>query len=251
MSGTQELLALGLSEKEVEVYLSALNLGSGTVLQISQRVGIPRTTVYSHVKTLITRGLMKGRDRFGKVYYESENPEKLKKIFEEQEREILRKKELLENLLPELESLYSLAKDRPSVRFFDYNRPDDLQKVREEIGRLRKQELINIFNYEKYGHYFSRSHVENILDNNISLKTLYIAKNKVVDLRIKKLLSKKNFSIKFLPEGKFGFLCEILVSDRYVYIAGTGGWLIISDPLFCHALHLLFEAMWGISEKVE
>jgi len=252
MKPKDDLLAFGLSEKEAHVYLSALELGYGSVLEIAKKSGISRTTVYTHIKNLIARGLMIGFKKFDKLYYAAEKPVKLKKIYEEQEKEVQRRREILQNLVPELESLYSLAKDRPSVRYFDYNNPDDLQIVRGEIEMLRtSDEIRNIFNYDQYGEYFSRSHVEKILKRVGGFKALYISKNKIVDLRVRPLLENKKFDLKFLPSGKFGFLCEILIADKNVYIAGNGGWLIISDKLFAHTLQLLFEAMWGIAERIE
>ncbi|MFA6537341.1 MAG: helix-turn-helix domain-containing protein [Patescibacteria group bacterium] len=250
MKLNEQLLALGLGQKEAHVYLSALELGYGTVLEIAKKAEINRTTAYTHIKNLISRGLIIGFKKFDKVYYAAEKPDRLQKLYEEQEREVIRRREILQNLVPELESLYHLAKDRPSVRYFDYNNPEDLKKVREEIELLRTDELFNIFNYDQYGEYFSRSHVEKILKRVQCFKALYISKEHYVDRKVKPLLENKKFNLKFLPGGKFGFLCEILITDRTVYIAGNGGWLIISDKLFAHTLQLLFEAMWGIAEKI-
>lgn len=247
---TQELLAIGLQDKEAEVYLSALQLGYATVQEIALKSGVNRTTAYTHIKNLIGRGLMNAVEKNDKVFYVAERPEKLKFIYEQKENEIRRRREMLEKIMPELESIYNIAKDKPSVRFYKYTNPDDLAYIRREIEDLRADELFNIFNYDLFKDYISRTHIERLLDSTQKFRSLYIAKNKIIDNKIRPLLGREKFKLKFLPEAKFGFLCEILIASDNVYIAGNGDWLIIKDKLFSQTLGLLFQALWGIAEAI-
>lgn len=249
MALTQELLAIGLSDKEADVYLAALQLGYSSVQEISQKANINRTTVYTHIKNLISRGLLSATEKNGKIFYVAERPEKLQYIYEQQENEIKRRRQMLDQIMPKLESIYNVAKDKPSVRYYSYNSPEDLKVVRQEIVQRRSNVMYNIFNYELYKEYVSRRHVQSILDSVQTFKTIYIANHKIVDSRLRPLLKNEKFFIKFLTEAKFGFLCEVLISDDNVYIAGKGDWLIIRDELFSQTLGLLFEALWGIAEE--
>lgn len=247
---TQELLSIGLENKEADVYLSALQLGYSTVQEIAIKSGVNRTTAYTHIKNLIGRGLMSAVEKNGKVFYVAERPEKLKFIYEQKENEIKRRRETLEKIMPELESIYNLAKDKPSVRFYKYDIPEDLAAVRREIEELRADEVYNIFNYEEFHDYINKAHIRNLIDATSKFRALYIGKNKVIDLRVRPFMDEDKFKLRFLPEAKFGFLCEVLVARDMVYIAGNSDWLVIKDKLFAHTLTLLFQALWGIAEAV-
>ena len=111
-----ELLNLGLSQKEAEVYLANLQLGLATAQKIAEKAEINRTTAYATIKNLITRGLINTVDKAGKQYFVAEKPEKLKYFYEQQERELQRRKETIDKIMPELESLYNFTANRSFVK---------------------------------------------------------------------------------------------------------------------------------------
>ena len=53
------LITLGLSDEEIQVYLAALEHGSISVLEIAKATNIPRTTVYLLIDSLVKHGLLK------------------------------------------------------------------------------------------------------------------------------------------------------------------------------------------------
>ncbi|NQT50198.1 winged helix-turn-helix transcriptional regulator [Candidatus Kuenenbacteria bacterium] len=248
MALTQELLAIGLTDKEAEVFVSALQLGYASVHEIAQKSGINRTTTYTHVKNLIARGLINVVEKNGKVFYVAEKPEKLKYIYEQQEKEIQRRRQTLDKIMPELESIYNLAKNRPSVRYYSYTDKNDLDYVRREIQNQRSSEVYNIFNHDLFSEHINRNHIQAILDSVQKFRILYISKNKILDRKVHPFIGHEKLKLKFLPEAKFNFLSEVLISDCNVYIAGNGSWMVISDKLFSQTLTLLFHALWGIAE---
>ena len=250
MSLTQELLTFGLSNKEADVYLSAMQLGLSSVQEIAEKAGLNRTTTYGYIKGLISRGLMSVVESRGRLSYTATKPEQLKTLTEQQEQQLRRRREALDGLLPQLESIYNLAKDKPSVQFFDHH-PDNLKKLRDEIVNLRSDEVYNLYNYEKFHEYTNRKHIQGILDSVQSFKAIYIAKSKILDPRIRAFQEHEKFKLKFLPEDRFGFLCEVLITDDRVYIARDKDSLIIKDRLFTQTLALLFNALWGLAERFE
>src|SRR3989344_2330280 len=92
----EALLGVGLTEKESEVYLALLSLGSSSAGQIIQKTGLHRAVVYDLLERLIEKGLVgyviKGR----KKYYESTNPQRLLDILKEKESKL---KSILPNLI--------------------------------------------------------------------------------------------------------------------------------------------------------
>ncbi len=72
-----QLEAVGLSAKAAALYLSLLQLGSGTVQDIASRAGLLRTTCYPLLEELEKRGLVTTTRSGKKAVYVAEHPEKL------------------------------------------------------------------------------------------------------------------------------------------------------------------------------
>ncbi|MBU1132281.1 hypothetical protein KKC32_03500 [Patescibacteria group bacterium] len=244
----QELLAFGMSNKEAEVYIAALQLGYASVQEISEKALINRTSAYTYIKNMICRGLINAVERNGKIYYVAEKPEKLKYIYEREENEIRRKRELLEQILPELDCIYNLAKEKPSVKYYENN--SDLEKIRAEILNVRALEILNIFNYQQFNKYINKRYIQSLIDSTEKFRVLYVANNKIVDPRIMPFLENEKFRMKYLSSERFGFLCEILIVGNNVYIAREKDCLLIDDALFSQTLALLFQALWGLAESI-
>ena len=245
---TQELVSFGLTDKEAEIYLATLQLGYATIQEVAQKACLNRTTVYPHIKNLIQRGLINAVERNGKVFYVAERPEKLQYIHEQKEKEMLRKREMLNQLMPQLESLYNIAQDKPTVKYFDYNDDNGLKNLRQEVKQSMKKQVFNIFNYERYHEYINKKHIEELLEGIDDYKAIYIAQNKAVDIRLDSFMQNDKLKLRYLPVDKFGFLCELLVSGDKVFISRDKDSLLIKDNLFSQTLTLLFSALWGIAE---
>jgi sugar-specific transcriptional regulator TrmB len=106
------LIGFGLKESEAQVYVAALELGPTTILEISKKTGIRRTTVYEIIKALISKGLMITESKGFKKLYCSTHPQNLVSIFEN-------KKETLEIVIPELTSLYKSKGGDNSIKTYE------------------------------------------------------------------------------------------------------------------------------------
>ncbi len=52
----QQIIDLGLSEKEADIYLTLLSMGSSTIDALAKETKIKRSTVYVQLKTLLKKG---------------------------------------------------------------------------------------------------------------------------------------------------------------------------------------------------
>lgn len=241
-----ELLNLGLSQKEAEVYLATLQLGMASVQKISRKAELNRTSCYTYIKNLINRGLISAIEKNGKQYFVAEKPEKLKYFCELQEQEILRRKQTIDKIMPELESLYKIASDRPSVKLF--NHKEELPLLQKEILEKRADEILNIYNYHEFKDATNVQYVKNLLDSTKSFKAIYIADQKVIMPKLRFMLDEKKVQIRFLPRSKFDLVCEIVVASDLISISRQTDSLIITDSLFAQTFKLLFMALWEIAE---
>ncbi len=78
------LVSLGFSEKEANVYLALLELGSRTVSPIARSANINRTTAYDILETLVAKGLVSISGKEPVQEYVAESPEKVLKLIEEE-----------------------------------------------------------------------------------------------------------------------------------------------------------------------
>ena len=70
---------LGLSEKEAQVYLSLIELGTGSVVQISKASQIKRPTTYLILDELKNRGIVTESQEKNRIIFAAEDPAVLEK----------------------------------------------------------------------------------------------------------------------------------------------------------------------------
>lgn len=104
--------AYGLEEKEAKVYLAALELGPTTVLEISRRTHLPRTTLYPILERLKEQGVFRVGKKKKTTIFTAEPPQRLRDQLQERARE-------LEDALPALEVLQETAQGGPGVTFYE------------------------------------------------------------------------------------------------------------------------------------
>ncbi len=103
---------IGLNEKEAQVYLALLELGSATVHPIANKANIKRPTTYLILDDLQKKGLISVVPREKKVMYTAESPEKLIN-------DLQKKQELVKRFMPNMLALYNAKKDKPQVLLFE------------------------------------------------------------------------------------------------------------------------------------
>lgn len=119
MAIAHDLQKIGLSEKESRVYLATLELTQSSVHEIAKKSGINRTTAYVILDTLIKKGLASTIQKGKKTYYMAESPEILETIFTLQKNDLESKQKKLENIIPQLRTMYNQREEVPMVRFFE------------------------------------------------------------------------------------------------------------------------------------
>ena len=107
----ETLTKIGLSKAESIIYLSLLKLGNSNVKDISKDTGFHRTNIYDVLELLKNKGLVAFIKKGKTFYYETTDPKNLYNMLEE-------KKEILKTLMPDLESLSKLNKEKISVSVF-------------------------------------------------------------------------------------------------------------------------------------
>jgi sugar-specific transcriptional regulator TrmB len=108
----------GFLEKEIAIYLAILELGRGTVAEISRKAGINRSTGYLILDSLAGKKLVSISGKEPKQEYAALSPANLVEYLEAQAKKQKSLAESAKEVLPELTSLYNVG-DRPRVYFYE------------------------------------------------------------------------------------------------------------------------------------
>ncbi len=122
-----ELLSqLGLSDKEINVYVTVLQQGKVTHTNVAKLTKINRTTVYSVAKDLIERGIITEDLGATKTYLVAKPPQELVISINKQRESIDKQARIAEKAVMELQSLIGGAKySIPKVSFIPEDKLDD------------------------------------------------------------------------------------------------------------------------------
>jgi len=153
----KQLEELGLSPNEVRVYLASLELGAATVLQIAAKSAVVRPTAHVAVGALVKRGLVSSHTRGKKQYFQAERPGQLLRIVEEEKKKLADRESKLKSMLPGLESLILLSKEKPEVKY--YEGLEGLEAMRKVLIDCKPKELYVIGTKPKHlGDAYQESH---------------------------------------------------------------------------------------------
>ena len=109
----------GLSEKEIYVYLTLIEIGSSSVRTISNKAKVNRGTTYDILKSLINMGIVSYYKKESKQYFIAERPETLLAVLEKKQENLLEVKNDIEKNLPLFKTLFEKQGGKPSVKLYE------------------------------------------------------------------------------------------------------------------------------------
>lgn len=133
------LKKIGLSDKEIKVYLKLLENGASSVRTLAEAADLNRGTAYDILKNLQTAGLVSFYHQDTKQKFVAEEPEKLLKLIKDKEQEITDAKEKINELIPELKSLQDKDGQRPVTKF--YEGKNGIKFILDDILAAMKNEI--------------------------------------------------------------------------------------------------------------
>ena len=109
---------LGLNEKQAQVYLACLELGSATIQELAAKSGVKRTSIYNFTDELKQKGLINEVQKKHKTILTAENPEVLKQRARERIKEAEEYGKKIEGIIPDLESLFNPNAERTKIKYY-------------------------------------------------------------------------------------------------------------------------------------
>lgn len=103
---------LGIEEKQAQVYLACLELGSATIHELAEKSGVKRTSIYNFLSEMKQAGLVSEIKQGKKILLVAENPHILIQRAKNQVKKV-------EEMLPEMMSIFNQPGNKPKVRYFE------------------------------------------------------------------------------------------------------------------------------------
>jgi sugar-specific transcriptional regulator TrmB len=244
------LKELGFPEKEANVYLAILELGKGTVSQISRKADINRTTGYDILDSLVNKGLVSVSGKEPKQEFVAESPDKLKMFLEEQVARMKTHADRAEQLIPKLQSIHNIG-DRPRVRF--YEGLEGLKEVYEDT--LTAHEPIRAYAtfddmHRTLPHYFPE-YYRRRAEKGISIRGI-IPDTEAARDRVQRNREETRQTA-LVPADKYYFSPEIDVYDDKIMIASWREKLgiIIESKEIADAMKKIYELAWAEAKRLD
>ncbi len=248
----KELLKLGLSEKEIKVYLAAMELGPKPVQEIARRANINRVTCYVILENLLDFGLVTQIEGEKGKIYAAENPEKLLQYLDKKEREIESTKKEISEILPELLAMFNRVGDRPVVRYLEG--VEGIRGLQEQILESGTQHIDSIVSLDyAFKHYSPQEfndYRKELIKRKIKIRGITTSKKYTHEYMPKG--HEEDQKYRFLPADKFEFPGEIGVFDDFASIFSYTGkpvLIIIEHPQVVKILQSWFDLAWKGTEN--
>jgi len=133
-----ELMNLGLSEEQTEIYLSLLENGAQSATKLAGSTSVKRTYVYKICDELVERGLVSQEVKGRTTVFAPLSPDYLLSEAEQRKQEAKQAQRSLERILPNLKAKFSAVDVKPVITYFEG--PAGIMKANMEI--LAEQKTI-------------------------------------------------------------------------------------------------------------
>jgi sugar-specific transcriptional regulator TrmB len=235
------LQAIGLVDKEAQLYLAGLQLGSAPASEYAKATGLNRITSYNMLEELVHRGQFTMVRKMRGKWYSPIAPEYLAL-------EARKNADALQRSLPELRSLQGAQYRKPHVRFFE-----GLEGVRHvyEDSLSAQSEILNFANsavVRKFWPDYDEEYVAQRVKRGIHLRG--IAPDDAAGRRVHGEDKESLREIRLVPAKDFDFRNEINIYGHKVAICSFASGaqemfgVIIESKEVAETQRQIFEMAW-------
>ena len=238
------LKKLGTNEKEAQTFIKLLELGAQPISVIAKQMSTPRSSMYLIIDRLKDLNLIEEFERAGIKYVKCIPVSNIADILKSKEKNIQQTLEILEEKLPEFESLENRLSITPTIKFHEGK--EAVAQMYEEI--LKEKEFYAAFNPKLVLEILPEYHYK--IPEGLK-QTGGKAKELVTDCKegreYKEKYTSKNHKIKVLPKGT-NFDSDTVICKNKIYMTGYGKGQVsgteIHNTALAQSQRALFELIW-------
>lgn len=237
---TKQLEIIGIIGKDADIYLELLKAREATVIQLSRKTAIKRTSVYYCLDALIKKGVVGLAVKNNKKLYYIEDPKNsLNNIIKQQQTAV-------QEMLPQIQNLYGKGSGLPEVKIY-YNISgiknifEDVLTCKEKVARYY---ISDSSVDEMLGEEFLKSFVKKRISlgiKSLSLRAGEYAPERELGYQLREIRTMPK-SLIFSP-----YMC-IYDNKSVVILAKEKIGFIIESTEYAEAQKAIFNTLWNISK---
>ncbi|MFA6227468.1 MAG: helix-turn-helix domain-containing protein [Candidatus Paceibacterota bacterium] len=248
---TKVFQELGLSEITQKVFNDLVANGATPASKLADRVGIPRPSVYDHLKILIKHGLVTERKEEYKKVFQIDNVRNIQEMLADKIKSLENEKKQFELSLPSL--LQKVAFVEPQIKF--YSGKEGMRQVLNTIMLNRDIETVLFWPMSEMmkvlGPEYLRDLNEKRVKRNIFLRAIWPS-DKVLDTEQYPYLKSGEDTLRdlrFAPVGMTWNMGYWLYEDKVAFLSSEkeGFGFVVHSKDFSDLMKLQFENIWKIS----
>ncbi|MCL5666367.1 MAG: hypothetical protein M1383_01155 [Patescibacteria group bacterium] len=239
----ESLEKLGFHEKKAKIYLAVLELGEASVIDLANKTGLKRTTVYNIVPEMIRDGLIKTGIKHKHRFFFVENPVNLKQ-------ELQDKINLVDHLLPELKAIHNVIPYKPRITFYEgVGGMKDLYQ--DTLGSLHGGGVILSYTgFRDYYQFMPREYMDWYVDERVrrKIRIKMIVPDFPTTREILPQAQSTLREIKVVPGGQWQFSADTeIYADKVALISHTENFIgvIVESKEINQMQRMAFEIMWN------
>lgn len=243
------LRKIGLSDREIDVYLAILPMKIARASAIAKAARQSRSHTYIVLRTLQEKGLVSEVERGKVTHFVAEAPERLVSYLKNREREAHELQTLVEGALPILSSLTKPLTGRPRVTVL-YG----LEGIKQVYRDILARPFVSFFNPQIDYEAFGGNIVLQLFGKNTVLRGKdLLVNNAAAQEYIRAVPPHEEYEIRLLPRG-IDFLADVIIFEDEVSIftfSGEATVIRIENPPFAEAFRAWHTVLWKMSTPVE
>lgn len=237
------LKKVGLSNKEISIYLNLLEHGACSVRGLAELSDLNRGTVYDVLKKLREEGIVSFYEQGRKQKFAAEDPEKLLKLLKDKENELKSLKADMAGFIPELKSLREKGGSAPATKFYERRSGIRLilEDVLESVSREENKEY-SVYSAKRASDDIIRAYpdfTEDRIKKGISVKAISLARGgKTSGKDERRWLGTDEESATFIIV--YAGKCAFISRDS----SGNPVGVIIENRMIYETQKVIFEKLW-------
>lgn len=251
----QTLKSLDLSDKEIDVYLAILELGSVPASVIGKRTGIVRSTTQYTCQQLTQKGLLRSITRGNTFLYSAESPEKLVYLLDQQKKDLEVKEDNVKRIIGDLKKRMNPKILLPRVQFIE-GEDNMISLYREMLDQ--KEPIYNAFLKrdnitDKFGRFMDRQFVPQRIQRGIRAFVLLNDESEGAEEALRTDKESKRVTL-LVPTKDFPFDADIdLYGNKvafYSYRKNDLTGVIIENQYIRSSMFSLFKMAWDYARTL-
>lgn len=248
-----DLVKIGLSKEQSEVYEVLIKIGEMSASSIATETKLNRTLVYKYLEELEKLNLVEKKDKPGKVAtFNPLPPENIKGVLAKKREEVSDAEASYSKIVGRMLSDYNTLKGKPGVQLFQgydvFAVLDDALFAKSEV-----KQIIDVASLQKHAPTANRAFSKQrdnrgqkrkllAVDSRIARERAMLNRSPLIEWRF----LKKDFACgttMFIYDGKVSYATVAPTPDAYIGV-------MIADPTITQLHETLFDYLWENAERI-